>query len=366
MVKDFFDKYAQVADIPEPPKNWKQVSSPAVPKSNTLPSGVVDSGGEVNIIPKNQRQSENVSVSPDAAMQSISSVKAMQQAVINFARYVANHQIHSVPDRQTTKGETLTGSNPFMNFLVSAYMNKAKTQGKQLVNTDEKQPTRMETSKELDNFKGVLQSIGRIGSHGTEQKPDGIWGERTNSALKNIYALAFALVSVQNDMNIQISNYTDKDLSELYNNIPQDITNLDTSKKAILATALAKNIDKLRALYDNFREKVLNNQTYQAQIAQEKPLMSNKNEVKSISQVLSKEEQDTLEQNQNSLLNTKINGRDVVIKPSVFSSLDAFKEFLKNASKSGALSEQELANALSDNGNELLQHYLKEAGENIS
>lgn len=266
-------------------------------------------------------------------------IVAMQQALVNLSKDMASHNIHDVADRTTDKGELVSGSNPFMTFLVTSYLNKAKTSGKQLVNTDLKQPVRMDTAKENDNLKGVLNTINRIGTPGTEQRPDGVWGPRTNNALKQIYALAYAMMELKKDMGLTVEGYSDSDLEELHSLVPDDINTVkNINEKVSKALGITKNLNKLRGLYDNFRETVLNDPNYRAHIAQEKPLVVEK--AKAAQTQLSDYEAKVYEQNKSTQFNINIDGKPVAVMPYDLSNMQAFKKF---CNRSGAFAPEEIA-----------------------
>jgi hypothetical protein len=296
--------------------------------------------------------------------QGLAPVKAMQQALINLSRDIASHSIQSVQDRHSKgddpSGDLLNGANSFMNFMVSNYMNKAKATGKQLVNTDIGQPVRMETSKENDNFKGILDTIRRIGGQGKEQSPDGDWGVRTNNALQQVYSLAHALMSIVADMGLHLTGYGEGDLGELYAAIPKDITKVSLNDKVGMANIITKNLDKLRGLYDSFRETILDNPTYAAQISQAKPLVIRK--AKAGTNPLNDGEKNAYEQYKSTELDATLNGKKVVVMPYDLFSMDNFKKFL-NKYKS-ALSPEELV-AVNKGDNQTISKLLGEVSTGL-
>jgi hypothetical protein len=320
---------------------------------------------DFNIVNKQPGTSPASSGESAFYQQGLTPVKQMQQALINLSRDIASHNIMDVADRTTSKGDLLTGSNPFLNFLVSSYMNVAKTTGKQLVNTDEKQPVRMDTAKLNDNFKGVLQTITRIGTPGAERAPDGNWGPRTNNALKQIYSLAYALTKVTEDMGVQLSSmYNEQDLLEFYNNIPQEPTQINVHEKVKRAAVLAKNLDKLRALYDSFRETIFNNPTYKAHISQEKPLFVKKHE-QAIGPALNKYEQSLYQKHKATEIDISLNGRMTTIMPYNLSSMDAFKKFLNSKAQTVDITPEQL-DAIKKGDKMILNTFLMEVADGLN
>ena len=246
--------------------------------------------------------------------QGVAPIKAMQEAMIKLAYDVGNHQIHDNPD-----------AGAFMNFLVTNYANQATPTGKQTIQTktDIGQPLAQQVAKTPnDNFKGFINSMSQLGTVGTRNKADGIWGEMTNNALKQIYSLANLLLKVQQDMGFDVSAY-ETIINELQSNIPATTKGININDLIQRANIITPDLLKLRALYDNFREKVLNDPNYAAQIKQEKPLLA----------ATTSEKQKPFpvqgyEQHKNTPVYIRINGQGLYIYPSNLDSVENFKKFL--------------------------------------
>lgn len=329
---------AKFQDLPA--KNKSQPVSntgtgPLSPSSNK-PLNIIEEGGSITFNKNKKQESKQLSEQP------IQSVKKMQQLLINVASNISNHQIHDVEHRVDEHGNALAGSDPFMNFLVSNYINKAKPLGKQLINTDVNMPTRMDTSKYNDNLKGILQSIKRIGTPGVEQSPDGIWGPRTNNALKQIYALAYMMVSLIKDMELSINNYSEADLANFHNDIPEDQSKLNLNQQNKAAEVLINDLNKFINMYNEFREIIFTNPKYSSLISQEKPLMIDTGKPKQ-SNELNLQEQELYNQLKAVQVNAMINGQKVAITPYDLSSMSNFKKFLlrNNNLEAFQLSEEE-------------------------
>jgi len=269
----------------------------------------------------------------------IPAVAEMQQAIIALSKDIASQDVlHSAK----TDGnlQQIEGADPFLNFLVTNYMQAAPKTGQQVVSGDMGMPIKQETTTKLENFKGMLNTLKNIGSRGSEQTPDGIWGFRTNNALNNIYALAYTLMHVQKDINIEPSIYTEEDLIELHDNIPEDSKVLTTDQKVLSAIVITKNLNKFRAVYDSFREKVLNNPTLKSKITQEQPLLIKK--PVSSTTPLSQYERDLYSKYKTTELNTIVNGQTVTVMPFNLFNIDNFKKYLKSKAPIIGLSKEEL------------------------
>jgi hypothetical protein len=281
--------------------------------------------------------------SPSFLAQGLQPVKQMQQAIIDLSKDISSENLVNN-----------SSSDAFLNFLVNAYMNTAKTTGKQSPDVNAKH----------DNFKFMLQTITRIGGQGKEQVPDGKWGPKTNNALQQIYSLAYALMQVVKAMGKELGGYTEQDLVELYNNIPKQVENVDINEKVERSSILAKNINKLRALYDDFREKIFNHPTYSAHISQQKPLYIKKNQ-KSVGPALDDREKSLYEQHKSTELDVTLNGKQITIMPYNLSSLENFKKFLVSKGNMVGISPEQLK-VVNSGDKTLLSHFLTQISNELN
>jgi hypothetical protein len=247
-----------------------------------------------------------------------SGVKAMQQAILHFGDVLSKNYLMSAND-------PTRASDPFGSFLVNQYVNNEKVVGKQFVNVDLREPLRSGTAIKNVDLRGIVSTIKRIGTPGSEGSADGIWQTRTNNSLKQIYAVAAALVQLQKDLGIQIEGYDDKDLAELKENIPDTYLHLDNTvlERAAKITA---NINKLTNYYLNFEKTFLNNEQYKSLITNSKPLFTHKSSLQ-----LTPEEEKMANDYRN--LKAKIPGVNLDGHPvSLYdiASLTNFKTFLEN------------------------------------
>ncbi len=273
--------------------------------------------------------------------QGVEHIRSMQKELIQLSKDMLTHDLQHTAPVKIGPDDTLQGADPFMNFLVTNYMSK-KPSGKTLVNVDEKLPVRMQAgATENANLKGVLGSLAHIGAPGAPSKPDGAWGERTNNALLQAYALAYALMQVQRDMDKHIDVYKDSDLAELHANTPQDpaaLKVLNFNEKVKRAGILAINIAKLRNLYDTFRHNVLDDPNYAAHIVQEKALFTQK-APQIPKAALSEYDQKLYNDNSGEQIDVMLNGHKVMIMPFDLKTIDNFKKYVnKNMAQLGLAS----------------------------
>lgn len=281
-------------------------------------------------LPGQKSRNENSLSVPTSAPErsgdvSSSPVAKMQQALVNLGTVMSQNYLSKLETKNQPRGD----SDPFGNFLVNQYINNEDVVGKQFVHAKNvHEPTRSNTAMENKGLRGVVDTIGVIGTPGHERAADGIWKTRTNNSLKQTAAVAASLVRLQADMNLNLSGYDNDDLKELYANVPDNYTELGNTANE-RAKILTNNINKLSAFYTNFEKAVLNNDKYRPLITQQKAFKTyGKGEE------LSKEENDFFETNKNQPIpNANFNGKPITL--AAIYSPEAFKQFLLNNNLQG-------------------------------
>lgn len=110
------------------------------------------------------------------------------------------------------------------------------------------------TQFDLKNF---LQSISRVGKHvrGQEAKPDGIWGNMTQTALENTYAFAKTMLDFSEGMQIGNMVFNESDLKSFHGLILPAPT--DNQEKSAKSKELMPIIQKVHQLFEFFNTKFL-------------------------------------------------------------------------------------------------------------
>lgn len=254
-------------------------------------------------------------------------VARMQEAILEFGRVLAAHPTMSMEESGqlerpgAKEPDYLGGTKPFGNFLVNQYVNNAKVVGDQFVNIDLPEPQRTGTAMRNVDLKGVINTISRVGRPGKEHKPDGIWGTRTDNALKQIYAVGMSLMQFGRDMRMEVGEFPNylRTLKDQILNVEED-----KSKRAGIIT---KVIEGLTSLYKSFETNVLEHPELKNLISQEKAFVDHSEHVPV---ELSKEEQSLLEANRSAVIpGVNINGQPVRLAD--LESPPAFSKFLQNA-----------------------------------
>jgi hypothetical protein len=134
------------------------------------------------------------------------------------------------------------GSDSFLTTMMNRHVNKAD-----MVGTPDMSVQDAKEGKSFDLIK-LLESLKTFGKG--LNKPDGAWGPYTNNALKNLYAITQAMLGVLSNLNVRQDVYTNKDLEELKENIPEDPKKIQDADAS--ATAITKNIAKVKMLLGSF------------------------------------------------------------------------------------------------------------------
>ena len=149
------------------------------------------------------------------------SVAAMQNEMIALARDVksaidvevsTSDAITQKGGAQVASGTTKRSKRGFMAFFTEYYTsdlpddlkgNEFSPDAKK-TSLKDKQPTKTE----LYDLDIVMDTMSRIGNpQGGEMKPDGFWGFRTDNALRNFCAFAYALLQLKDDFQVPANSY---------------------------------------------------------------------------------------------------------------------------------------------------------------
>ena len=279
------------------------------------------------------------SVAPQTGRASNPAVKEMQAAILKFSKALASTPIGSMAPagaqthQRGDQEEYLGGTDPFGEFLTSHYVNKKPSGGQQYVNVDMKSPARTETATPNKSFKGIVSTIARIGTPGSEGKPDGIWMERTNNALHQVADVGAALFNFAADLDIPIGGYSKKDVDGFKASIPRSYLDVK-GREEEFAKSFTPHINALTNLIGEFKHFVLQNKQYSDYITQEKSF--GKYDDKS---TLTPDEQKVLQSNMKASIpgvNIEVPGIDgqkgysVPVALQNVSSIDEFKKLLRS------------------------------------
>lgn len=206
-------------------------------------------------------------------------VKKMQTAILNFANIASKTDVTALKGNQEGQiqgnqsraikpistevdymntyndKEYLGGSDPFGNFIINNYIPKDSYTGKQYLNVDiAGNKSRELASMTPQSLRGIIDSMKRVGtpgSSGTEKSIDGIWQTRTNNALHVISDLVQAMLNFINDMKKPVKGYSQQELDQYKNLVPNSYTDLKQNEISNIAKELTTHIEKMTVFFQN-------------------------------------------------------------------------------------------------------------------
>lgn len=228
------------------------------------------------------------------AINTAGSVIRMQTNIIAFRRNAQKSDMFSLSpeergnnERKTTNYQgQLEGYKPVGKFMVDHFMNN-KEYGNQYLPVDMGSPQRNTMgvgASKLDSLPAIVDSIGRVGSPGSpgsgtsEFKADGIWGPRTNNALKLICNVVTTMYLFSKSVRFEITTINDGLLSEFKSFIPE--VSPYESKESVLEQQTKANIINSKFLepalkfLEEFNANIESKKDIKETISQSKPFLT--------------------------------------------------------------------------------------------
>lgn len=273
-LKDIVEQIRKLASPPpKPPSGYVSGGGGSMPVTPApIPPATAPSGGRLmpghggKLVQNPQFQSQTTS--------SIPIIKAMQQQLMGLARDVVSQiNIQDMTGQGRAPGEA-SGRNSFADFITKNYLRGSDVPGvefdpdptkKQMSEKQPTDPTRMNV---------VMDTMRRIGNPaGGEFKDDGQWGPRTNAALRNAYAYAYALLKLAGDFQLRTS-YTEENLAALKGEIPDEYTDLSITQKVDNAGDIIKHLKGIRRMFGEIKTGILEKPAYRAFLENDQPFQT--------------------------------------------------------------------------------------------
>ena len=211
----------------------------------------------------------------EAVPSSTGPVKKMQQALINLAQNViaetGTSQMAPQPGQAgTSQSQTEAVSRTsFADFITMHYASQSDVPATEFDPNPGKTQMDQKDPSQAKRMNTVMDTMSRIGGEKGEFTADGKWGPRTNTAIKNAYALAFALIQMAADFKFTPTQYNAGNLAQFKPLIPEDpegnsvITDPTALANAKEITAQVNGINKL---FQEVKQHILQNPGYQSYI----------------------------------------------------------------------------------------------------
>lgn len=165
-------------------------------------------------------------------------IKTMQQEMINFANILV-HILDDTMNRPQSINEGI-GRKTDKKFFEKLFFNNLSSSQK-----DKKK-----------SYENIINEITNIGSANKPSTPDGIWGDKTNQGLRNIYDTAIAITKIQSDMGTPTTKY-ETELKQFGELIPAEHAKLHINQKIDLATKITLQLKKMAELVNEFKTEFL-------------------------------------------------------------------------------------------------------------
>jgi hypothetical protein len=290
-LKNLVEQIHKIAQVPGRSKGDK--ISPTTPPGGTGGSAVPQRGSAVpqrgNTAPHGGAVGNTNSAT--------AAIKTMQQAMQAFANKVTSYSSTiekgsgppAKPGGKPTDKEVINDDRKdFNDFITEQYLATSDVKGVEW-SKDPKTTSQADKAKQqtdLIEMDYVIDGLRRIGSPKTsELNTDNFWDFRTNNALKNIYAFAYALMNVEKDFGKGAAKvFNASDLKAMNENIPMNMKDpsrtLSSEDKVTRAEALTPLIEKLGNFYDHYVKKIALNPYYRTYIEKKSPMFSVKSQDK--------------------------------------------------------------------------------------
>lgn len=195
----------------------------------------------------------------------VGAIKEMQAAIQDFANKVTSYSTDEIT------GAVRNERKDFNDFVTEQYLATSDVKGVEW-DKDPKavsQVQKQQRQSELLEMEYVIDGLKRIGGKSNELLKDNVWDFRTNNALRNVYAFAYALVNLSKDFGKpEIKTFNDASLSQMNANIPEEDnpSKLPPDEKIAKAKALTPLIKSLTKFYDYYVKKIAMNPKYRGYI----------------------------------------------------------------------------------------------------
>lgn len=212
------------------------------------------------------------------------SIREMQQAIQNFATESVKYK--TSPKREGNKITYEVNQDDkrrdFNDFLAEQFSASADIHGQEY-STEAKDTTKQsKLPTDLVQLNNVIDGLQRIGPGSKERMADGVWDFRTNNAVRNVYAIAAAMVTAQESLGGTAPNdkrvFSRADLSKLNDAIPEQadpmkakVPQADLAEKAKQITPL---VEKLTEFYKYYSKMIIEHPAYTRYIKGDIPLFT--------------------------------------------------------------------------------------------
>ena len=199
-------------------------------------------------------------------------VKSMQAQLQGLAQDVMSWVNMSDMSKQQTDATHTSGRVGFSDFITKNYLSHSDVPGVEFDSDPTKTQMSQKSPTDPRHLNVVMDTMQRIGNpQSGEFQIDGKWGPRTNAALRNAYAYAFALLKLSVDFHFR-PTFTEQDLNQLKEMIPLDYKETSPTKKIEDAPKITNLLKNVREMFYQVKQHVLEKPANQAYIEGDQPV----------------------------------------------------------------------------------------------
>jgi hypothetical protein len=204
-------------------------------------------------------------------------IKKMQEALVGLAQDVTSQMKPQDMTAQGPKKQEAEGRDSFGDFFAKHYLRNDKVPSVEFSPDPTKTNMADKDPRAPSKLNWVMDTMKRLGSGKAETFVDGVWGPRTNASLVNAYALASGLLSLAKEFKLPTQSYNEELLAELKIGVHgQD--DLSVTKKIAFALPITDHLNRIRKLYNEVKQGILEKPEYRASIENDKPYVQYKDQ----------------------------------------------------------------------------------------
>lgn len=211
---------------------------------------------------------------PVATPNYTNNVTTMQRALMTLSKAVTSQiklediatqpgQDPNNPQRQQIEA---AGRNTFNDFITKM-MRASDVPGVEFDPNPKATDMKDKKPSEPTRMGVMMDTMYRVGNPKKgERFDDGDWGPRTNAALRNAYAFAFAMLKLSKDFGLKKMNAYDNSALAEFAKIPQDPKKLTPQQKSQYAAVFTEHINDIIKMYNQIKVGILEKPAYQEYI----------------------------------------------------------------------------------------------------
>jgi hypothetical protein len=264
------------AQVPSRSKGPKATSTPAPAATNTAPAqqGTVPAKGNVPQRGQAPAPQGGVGGGGGGGGGGGLAVKEMQRALMELAKAVTA-QINVAPkpgaNADPRAEQEAKSRNSFHNFITKTFLTQSDVPGVEFDPDETKTEMKDKDPSDPSRMGVLMNTMNRVGNPRQGEKfDDGNWGPRTQAALRNAYAFAYAMLQLAKEYNLtKVTAYNSAALGQF--RVSESEKDIPAQEKPKYAEIYTKHIKAILNMFKQIRQNILEKPAYQEFIEGDKP-----------------------------------------------------------------------------------------------